>query len=102
MEKFSRGKFGKLTLFKHSAKEVRQISRSADRLLIESSNWDGFSLANHGQFAKFAKLLPPPNFPATRYNICTEPILYPSVVSVSHSRIRRSSVPTSVCIGDEV
>ena len=31
------------------------ITRSAKKLLIVSTNLDGFSLANHGQFAKFAK-----------------------------------------------
>ena len=36
--------------------KVWQINRSANRLLIESTNLDGFSLANHEQFAKFAKL----------------------------------------------
>ena len=46
-------KFGELTLFEHLAKEIKvwQIHRSANRLLIESSN---FSLANHGQFAKLS------------------------------------------------
>ena len=36
-----------------------QINRSANRLLIVSANLDGFSLMNHGQFAKFIKLPPP-------------------------------------------
>ena len=36
--------------------KVWQINRSANRLLIGNINLDGFSLANHGQFAKFAKL----------------------------------------------
>ena len=32
------------------------MNRSAKRLLIVSTNLNGFSLANHGQFIKFAKL----------------------------------------------
>ena len=39
----------------YSAK-VWQINRSANRLFILSTNLDGFNLANHGQFAKFAKV----------------------------------------------
>ena len=35
------GKFGELTLFEHLAKEVWQINRSANRLLIVSTNLDG-------------------------------------------------------------
>ena len=54
-----RGKFGKLTLFKHWQKKVY---RSANRLLIVSIYLDGFSLANHGQFTKFAKLSPRQTF----------------------------------------
>ena len=37
-------------------KKVWRVNRSANRLLIISTNSDGFSLANHEQFAKFAKL----------------------------------------------
>ena len=37
-------------------KKVWQINRSANRLFIVSINLDGFSLANHRWFAKFAKL----------------------------------------------
>ena len=61
--KFGGEKFGELTLFELLAKEIKvpQINRSA---LIVSTNLDGFSLANHQQFSKFAKLPPPlPNFP---------------------------------------
>ena len=36
-------------------KKVWQINTSANRLLIVSTNSDGFSLVNHGQCAKFAK-----------------------------------------------
>ena len=39
-------------------------NRSADRLLIANTNLDGFSLANHGRFAKFARQI----FPL--YNYC--------------------------------
>ena len=37
-------------------KKVWWIDRSVNRLLIISTNLDGFSLANHGRFAKFAKV----------------------------------------------
>ena len=37
-------------------KKVWQINRLANRLLIVSTNLDGFNLANHRRFAKFAKL----------------------------------------------
>ena len=37
-------------------KKVWRINRSANRLSIVSTKLDGFSLANHEQFAKFAKL----------------------------------------------
>ena len=49
--------------FEHWRKKVWRINRSANRLLIVSTTLDGFSLANHGRFTKFAKLSPP-NFAA--------------------------------------
>ena len=49
------GKFGELTRFEHLV-EVWQINGSGNRLLIVNTNLDGFSLANHRRFAKFAKL----------------------------------------------
>ena len=52
-------KFGELTRLEHLAKESLanySIYRSANRLLIVSANLNGFSLANRGRFAKFAKL----------------------------------------------
>ena len=39
-------------------KKVWRINRSANRLLIASTNLDGFRLVNHGQFTKFTKLSP--------------------------------------------
>ena len=50
------GKFGESTLLKHLVKKVWRINRSENRLLIVSTDLDDFSLANHGQFAKFTKL----------------------------------------------
>ena len=50
------GKFGEMTFLAFGEKKVWQINKSTNRLLIESTNLDGFSLANHGRFAKFAKL----------------------------------------------
>ena len=43
--------------------KVWQINRSANRLLMISTNLDGFSLANYGQFAKFANVSPRQSFP---------------------------------------
>ena len=50
------GKFGELTRFEHLAKESLGNYRSTNRLLIVSTNLNGFSLANRQQFAKFANL----------------------------------------------
>ena len=55
-------KFGELTPFEHLV-EVWQINGSANRLLIVCTNLDGFSLANHRRFVKFAKLSPRQTFP---------------------------------------
>ena len=44
-------------------KKVWRINRSANRLSIVSTKLDGFSLANHGRFAKFTKLSPCQTFP---------------------------------------
>ena len=42
------GKFGKLTVYEHLAIETLVSYRSANWLLIASTNSDGFNLANHG------------------------------------------------------
>ena len=44
-------------------KKIWRINRSANRLLIVSTNLDGFSLANHGRFTKFANVSPHQSFP---------------------------------------
>ena len=44
-------------------KKIWWINRSANRLLIISINLDGFSLANHKRFAKFANVSPCQSFP---------------------------------------
>ena len=43
--------------------EIWQTNRWAYRLLIVRTNLDDFSLANHGQFAKFAKFFPRQTLP---------------------------------------
>ena len=48
--------FGEFTIFKRLAKKVWRMNRSAKGLLIVTITLDGFSLANHRPFAKFAKL----------------------------------------------
>ena len=45
------------------------MNRSANRLSVVTTNLDGFSLANHGRFAKFTKLSPRQTFPL--YGITT-------------------------------
>ena len=52
-------------LFSFGKKDFR-MSRSAKRLLIVSTNLDGFSLVNHEHLAKFAQLFPP-NFSSIQY-----------------------------------
>ena len=42
-------------------KKIWRINRSANRLLIISSNLDGFILANHRRFTKFANISPHQN-----------------------------------------
>ena len=56
--KFGGGKFGELTLSEPWRKKVWRINTSVNRLLIVITNLDGFTLANHWRFAKFAKLSP--------------------------------------------
>ena len=59
-------KFGELTIFEYWGKKVWPINRSANRLLIESTNLDGFSLVvNHGRFTKFATKL-------SHYMVCSD------------------------------
>ena len=61
--KFGGGKFRKFTPFLSVwRRKVWRINRSAKRLLIY-----GFSLVNHKQFAKFAKLSPPK---LSHYTVC--------------------------------
>ena len=55
--------FGKFTLLKRLAEKVWQTNRSAKGLLIVTTTLDGFSLVNHRQFAKFAKLSTHQTFP---------------------------------------
>ena len=48
-------------------KKVWRMNESVKRLLIVTATLDGFSLANHKQFAKYAlNFLHLPNFPAMR------------------------------------
>ena len=54
------GNFGELTRSEHLAKESLVNYRSANKLLIVSTNLNGFSLANHGRFAKISPHQPFP------------------------------------------
>ena len=54
--KFGQGKVWRIDSFRAFGERKLQINRSANRLLIVSTNLDGFSLVNHRQFAKFVKL----------------------------------------------
>ena len=74
-------KFGELTHFEHLVKEsLWRINRSANKLLIVSTNLDGFSLANHGRFAKFTNVPPHQSFSpysiAGKLAICNDIYLY--------------------------
>ena len=68
-EKFSRGKLGEITLFRHSAKNFGKL---IDQPKV-SANLDDFGLVNHRQFTDFAKV-PPPTFPGIWYT--EEPMYY--------------------------
>ena len=53
------GKYGSHNVWqKWMDEKVWQMNRSAKRLLIVTTNLDGFSLANHWWFTKFTKLSP--------------------------------------------
>ena len=54
--KFCGGKVWRIDFLSIWRKKVQRINRSANRLLIVSTNLVGFSLVNHGWFAKFTKL----------------------------------------------
>ena len=43
--------------------KVWRMDGFSHKVIIISKNLDGFSLANHGRFAKFAKLSPRQTFP---------------------------------------
>ena len=68
---------GELTCFEHLVKKVCQINRSANRLLIISTNLDGFSLVNCGQFAKFATKL-------SRYTVLIKSNVYEQIIFKKH------------------
>ena len=54
--KFGRGKVWQIYFLQAFGKKVWQLNRSARRILIVSTNLDGFSLANH---RLFTELFPP-------------------------------------------
>ena len=60
--------FGEFTPLKHLAEKVWRMNRPGKGLFVETTTLDGFSLANHRQFAKFAKLSTRQTFPL--YGIC--------------------------------
>ena len=63
--KFGGGKIWRMDSFRAfgERKFGKLANRSANRLLIISTSLDGFSLVNHGRFAKFANVLPCQSFP---------------------------------------
>ena len=71
-ERLAGGNFGKLTRFEHLRKKLWRINRSVNRLLIISTNLAGFSLANHGRFAKICQRFPPLKFPSIWYCTCVK------------------------------
>ena len=47
--------FGKFTLFEHMAKKFGELAnKTLERLLFVNNNLDGFSLVNHGLYAKLS------------------------------------------------
>ena len=50
--------------------KVWRMDGFSHKVIIISKNLDGFSLANHGRFAKFAKLSPRQTFPLYGNRIC--------------------------------
>jgi len=56
------GKFGELTCFEHLAEKYWQMNKVSQKVITTSRNLEGFSLANHGRFAKFAELSPHQTF----------------------------------------
>ena len=54
--------------------KVWRMDRFSHRVIIISKNLDGFSLANHGRFAKFAKLSPRQSF--LLYGTCLGLVTY--------------------------
>ena len=55
--------FGKSTIFECLAEKVWRMNISAKGLSMVAIHLDGFRLANHLRFAKFAKLSPHQTFP---------------------------------------
>ena len=60
---FGRGKDWRIGSFQAFGERKFGKLRSANRLLIVSTNLNSFNLANHRRFAKFAKLSPRQTFP---------------------------------------
>ena len=48
------GKFGEFTVMSVWRGKVWRMDRFSHKVIIISKNLDGFSLANHGRFAKFS------------------------------------------------
>ena len=56
-------KLGEFTVISVWRGKVWRIDRFNHKVIIISKILDGFSLTNHGQFAKFTKLFPRQTFP---------------------------------------
>ena len=52
--------------------KVWRMHRFSHKVIIISKNLNGFSLANHGRFTKFAKLSPRQTFPLYGNSLATE------------------------------
>ena len=64
-------------------KKVWRINRSANRILIVSTNLDGFSLVNHGWFTKFANFSPHQSSLYTVYNMHLQYLVSSSIPDVT-------------------
>ena len=74
-------KVGRIYSFRAFGEKVWRINRSAKRLLVVSTNLDGFSLANHGRFVKFATLS---RYTVLIISLCTNSAWFPPISFTKH------------------
>ena len=80
--KVGRENVWRIILFKHLAKKVWRINRSAEGLLIVTTTLDGFSLVNRQQ------PFYPPNFPTIRHMCCVHVCVLFLYCRTHHYRVK--------------